>query len=241
MSLGTRGWFLRLVAIVVDVLLIGIAFTSASADDRTRTSGTAATVARQPSAISASGPQPSPVDRPSPGSVFVVGDSLTVGTEPFLAADVRDRGWRLAGVDARIGRPVAEGLQILSARRASLPHTVVIALGTNDLSADRATVTSWLESARAILGQRRIIWVNLCLAAGLAPWLGAYRSINASLEAIAPRYGIDVANWCAYAHARGLTPGPDHIHYTLAGYRQRAWFYAAEIAGVIRGRRGLAS
>lgn len=241
MSLGTRGWFVRLVAIVVDVLLIGIAFTSASADDRTRTSGAAATTAQQASAIPASGPQPSPVDRLRPGSVFVVGDSLTVGTEPFLAADVRHRGWRLAGVDARIGRPVAEGLQILNARKASLPHTVVIALGTNDLGADRATVAKWLESARAILAQRRIIWVNLCLAADLAPWLGAYRSINATLEAVAPHYGIDVANWCAYAHAHGLTPGPDHIHYTLAGYRQRAWFYAATIAGVLRGSRGITS
>jgi lysophospholipase L1-like esterase len=162
--------------------------------------------------------------------VYVVGDSLTVGTEPWLRPDLRRRGWTLTGVSARVGRPVSEGLAVLRAHRTRLPRTIVIALGTNDLGAGRQTVRGWLRTARAILGHRRIVWVNLCLASAADPRLAAYRQLNASLDAYAPRFGVVVAHWCSYATARGIRPGPDGIHYPPGGYRSRAAFYARAIA-----------
>lgn len=231
MSSGTRVWFARVVAIAGALSLIGLVVADAEAEYRPAQQPAAAESAiRLPIDLGAATVRVSAV-RHHPGSVFVVGDSLTVGTEPWLGADLRHRGWRLAGLDARIGRPVAEGLQVLRANSATLPGTVVIALGTNDLGADRATVISWLSSARAILGHRRIIWVDLCLAASVDPGLAAYRSINAVLSEFAPQYGVEVADWCSYAHAHGLNPGPDHIHYTAGEYRRRASFYAAVVAG----------
>jgi lysophospholipase L1-like esterase len=161
--------------------------------------------------------------------VFVVGDSLTVGTEPWLRADISRRSWTLTGVDARVGRPVAEGLSVLRQRGPQLPSTVVIALGTNNLGASSQAVAGWLRQARAIAGNRRIIWVNLCLSPAV-PRLGSYRALNTLLAKLAPRHGVQVANWCAYALAHHISPGPDGIHYGPAGYQRRAAFYASVIA-----------
>lgn len=230
MSATARARLARLVIVVVALSLGGVVVARASTDDRSTVRSAAHTTRTARLGQPVARPVAAKAVRPQPGSVFVVGDSLTVGTEPYLRTDVRHRGWRLTGVDARIGRPVAEGLQVLRARRSSLPGTVLIALGTNDLGAGRSTVASWLRSARKILGHRRVIWVNLCLAAGGDPRLASYRALNALLDKLAPRYGVQVANWCAYAHAHHVQPGPDHIHYTSAGYRQRASFYAAAIS-----------
>ena len=114
---------------------------------------------------------------------------------------------------------------------------MVIALGTNDFGAGRASVRAWLARARALLGHRRIIWVNLCLDAQAVPRLAAYRSVNNALDAFAPRYDVHVADWCRYAHRYDVRPGSDGIHYTPAGYRKRASFYAAAVAGTLGGRR----
>lgn len=167
-----------------------------------------------------------------PRAVLVVGDSLTVGTEPWLDQAVRGRGWTLMGVDARVGRGVPEGLSVLRSDIGSLPGgTVVVALGTNSLSATASDVAGWLRSARQIVGSRRLIWVNLCLDGRPGTWLGSYRQINRWLAAYAPDYGVQLADWCSFATRYGIDTGPDGIHYTSAAYQERAAFYAAAIAG----------
>jgi len=161
--------------------------------------------------------------------VFVVGDSLTVGTEPWLRSALRHVGWRLTGVNARVGRPVAEGLHILRQHKKSLPPTVVVALGTNDLGTPPSEVAAWLRTARSIVGQRRLVWVNLCLASGSAR-LAGYRQINTALRKAAPRFHVQVADWCSFATHHRIKPGPDGIHYLTAGYQQRARFYASVVS-----------
>jgi lysophospholipase L1-like esterase len=161
-----------------------------------------------------------------PHRVFVVGDSLTVGTQPWLRAAMHRHGWSLAGVDARVGRPVSEGLAVLRAHRASLPPVVLVALGTNNLGATQQDVRSWLRSTRQIVGSRPVVWVNLCLNDVQQPRLRGFRAINAALLRYAPRFGIKVADWCGYASRHGVTNGPDGIHYGPDAYRVRARFYA---------------
>lgn len=165
-----------------------------------------------------------------PRQALVVGDSLTVGAEPWLSSSLRGQGWSLDGVDARVGRGVDEGLRILRDRAASLPATVVVALGTNDFWAEPAAVHGWLRTARAIVGQRRLVWVNLCLDDATAPRLAPFHRVNAALAQFAAGYGVHVADWCSFARRHGIVPGPDGIHYGPAAYRQRAAFYAAALA-----------
>lgn len=167
-----------------------------------------------------------------PRAVLVVGDSLTVGAEPWLESAVTARGWTLMGVDARVGRGVPEGLSVLRSDIGSLPNgTVVLALGTNSLGSTAGQVAGWLRSARQIVGSRRLVWVNLCLDGPPGTWLGSYRQINQWLAEYAPYYGVQVADWCSFATRYGIRPGPDGIHYASAAYQERAAFYAAAIAG----------
>ena len=63
------------------------------------------------------------------GAVTLVGDSLNVGIEPYLAKELP--GWRVDAHDT-VGRATAEGVDELRARRRSLAPVVVVSLGTND-------------------------------------------------------------------------------------------------------------
>jgi lysophospholipase L1-like esterase len=157
---------------------------------------------------------------------FVVGDSLTVGTEPWLPAALRNRGWTLSGVNARVGRGVPEGLDVLRRRASRLPSTVVVALGTNNLPSTKSDFTRWLRAARDIVGARTLVWVNLCLNDTGRPWLRHYHRINTWLADLAPRFRIRVADWCGFATSHHIAPGPDGIHYSPTAYRQRAAYYA---------------
>lgn len=161
--------------------------------------------------------------------VFIMGDSLTVGTESWLPDVFAGSGWKLDGVDARVGRGTREGLSLLSARANRLPSTVIVALGTNNLGATTADVESWLREARRIVGNRRLIWVNLCLDDSRSTRLTFYRRINRSLEQYAGRYDVEIADWCGYSLAHGVSTVSDGVHYDATGYRSRAQFYIATL------------
>jgi lysophospholipase L1-like esterase len=164
-------------------------------------------------------------------AVYVIGDSLTVGSQPYLRRALAGRGWKLTGVDGRVFRTTAEGLDILRAKASRLPETVVLALGTNDLTARQADVQMWLRQARAIAGDdRRLIWVNLYVDLTRQPTLKRYRVINDALTLAAPRYGIEVADWAAWVKNHDVPQQADGVHYTDKGYRIRAAFYARVVA-----------
>jgi hypothetical protein len=193
-----------------------------------------APVAVAPVAPPAAG-SPTPATAPAEAAaaveeVFVVGDSLTVGVEPWLAGDMASHGVRLVGVDARVSRPVDEGLAVLRSAGERLPSTVVVALGTNNLSATRTQIEGWLRTARQLVGDRRLIWVNLSVDLDKAPHLDRFEQINAAIAAAAPRYGIEVADWDRWSADYGVTTRPDGIHYEDRAYRLRAWFYAEAVA-----------
>lgn len=182
-------------------------------------------------------PAPPPVVTPPRTStaapeLFVVGDSLTVGAEPWLADAVRARGWRLTGVDARVGRTVPEGLAVLKkrARAGTLPSTVIVALGTNNLGASDTDIDTWVSTARDIVGdERQLGWVNISVAPPRAERAAA---IDAALAASARRWDVQVLDWYGWTHRNGITNKADGIHYEDGAYRLRALFYAAALPKV---------
>ena len=165
---------------------------------------------------------------PPARTVFIEGDSLTVGAEPWLGDALRSFHWGATGIDAAHGRKTAQGLADLAANRANLPPTVVMALGTNDLNATPADVDAWVKQARALVGNRRLIWVNLHLSD--APQFANYRALNAALAASAARYGVEVADWAGWSTAMGVRHLGDGVHYPAPGYQRRAEFYARIVA-----------
>ena len=183
----------------------------------------AALVAVATSVIGA-GPGPSPPNRLSPARppvppTCVVGDSLTVGAEPWLPSPIV--------VDAAEGRSVGGGLAVLHRRaaRQSLPGTVLVALGTNDLAATASQVEEWARLAREIVGDRRLVWVNLWCDPSRDPDLARYRRVNDALAAAAERHGIELADWERWADHRDVQHTPDGVHHDEDSYRQRARFY----------------
>lgn len=236
MSPRIRSWSARLgAACVVTGLALSVVAWASPDDTHSRTTRPSDASRIVPAAAGAPATSVRQAMRRIPRTVFVLGDSLTVGTEPWLGRALAHRGWSLVGVDARVGRAVPEGLAVLERRaRHRLPGTVLVALGTNDLGAAPSTVRSWLSRARAIVGHRRLVWVNLCLDPGVDPRLSAFRRIDTALQTYAPRFGVQVADWCTFATRHGITSGPDGIHYSLDGYRRRAAYYATVLADMVR-------
>jgi lysophospholipase L1-like esterase len=229
-SSGTpRARVAAIVVVAAVLLLVPVLALAFRGDTQRAHAAEPAAVAATPASANVPASAPRAV---LPHRVFVVGDSLTVGTDPYLRAALHRRGWTLAAVNARVGRPVSEGFAVLRAHRATLPPVVLIALGTNNLGSSPQDVKTWLRTARSIVGTRPVVWVNLCLNDAQQPRLRGFRTINSALAKFAPRFGITVADWCGYAGRHGVTNGPDGIHYGPAAYRVRARFYAIALAAL---------
>ena len=169
-------------------------------------------------------PTPAPARR-LPRDVLVIGDSLAMGMAASLRAALP--GWRVR-IDARIGRPLAEGMQILAAER-DAPAILALSLFTNDgphatgqlAEAVRATATRPGGCA---------VWATIA-----APPIDgvSYAAANELLEQLArdPELapGLQLVNWKSLV---GRVPSfleGDRVHGTAQGYRALGRLYADAI------------
>lgn len=165
---------------------------------------------------------------PRPGTVSVVGDSLTVGTLPWLAADFAAAGSPATIVRAEVGIPTEAGLASLARAGDTLGEVVLVALGTNNLQATAADVVDWLDRARAIIGpDRRLVWVNLSMASDRYPNDDVINPVLADSARRDPR--LLVLDWAGFAADRGIENTPDGVHYGDTNYRARAMFYTCAV------------
>lgn len=175
---------------------------------------------------------------PTPGSVPVVastgatrplimiGDSLAVGTRDDLARDLP--GWRVT-TNARVSRPLAEGMGILSRTRVADPRTILaFSLFTNNGPYQLPQLEAAVRQSMAALGPHGCaIWATI----HRPPYGGVgYARVNAALAAMAstPQYAgrLFVVPWSQLAQQHPDWVGPDHIHGTAVGYAERAQLYA---------------
>lgn len=144
--------------------------------------------------------------------VFVVGDSLTVGAEPYI---VNGLGSTVAhvSVNGRVSRPTDEGVSLLSS---SSPSRIwVVALGTND-EADPVATRHWVDTVMARAGKnRKVIWLTL-----VRP--GNYGVVNAEIKRLDARYSnLYVIDWAAQVARNPQWLGGDGVHMNSTGYRYR--------------------
>jgi hypothetical protein len=175
--------------------------------------GSTGPAATPPPYAALTAPQPSQAPAPRPGGRgVVVGDSLGVGTTPYL---------RPSQSDTLVGRSSANGVQALRRLvQRGTPSQVVFDLGTNDPTAQ--------DLAHSIRQARRIVGgAELFVPTVNGPNAAAK---NALLHQLAQQGEINLIDWAS--HSRGLT-GSDGIHASPSGYRQRA----ALIARALRGGR----
>jgi|GEM_PF-1970347 len=167
-----------------------------------------------------------PSRRRLPRDVIVIGDSLALGIEQPLKALLP--GWRVR-VDGRIGRPLAEGMQILG-RQPSPPAIIAFSLFTNDDPGN----TRALEAAVRSTASRApgcVVWSTI-----VRPPVGgvSYAAANAVLERLASdpeiTLGMKLVDWAAeVAQSPSLVTPKDGVHGTPQGYRVLAQLYAAAI------------
>ncbi len=148
--------------------------------------------------------------------VLVVGDSLAVGTNPFLPDMLGGRNVLTA---AKNGITTPQGMDIVRRKlHVVTPQVVVISLGTNDGSdpkrfADRVRRTMALLPADAC-----VVWSTIIRP----PRKGAYRGLNRVLHQAKRRdLRIVVVDW-EHAVTGGAVFLRDGLHADEAGYRYRS-------------------
>ena len=155
--------------------------------------------------------------------VLYVGDSLGVGTAPYLKQRL---GGTKLDVDAEIGRPSATGVDILASKISSADDVVVFDLGTNDDPASPATLASDLAQARRIAGDRCLVIATL----NRPPLNGvSVAGLNRAVTSFAANDpNVELVDWHAAAQS---DPGllVDGVHTDGQGYALRAGLFADAI------------
>lgn len=155
--------------------------------------------------------------RVGPGPVLYVGDSLGVGTVPYLRGLLP----RVAlEADARVGRTSAEGLAVLRWRLRRDHRVVVFDLGTNDWTP--STLSRNLRDAD-VWGQGRRMIVFTLNKPGVEPLNDVVRQFAER------RSNVTLIDWHARAAREHLLAG-DGIHAGPAGYARRARVVARVIS-----------
>jgi lysophospholipase L1-like esterase len=151
-------------------------------------------------------------------TLLVDGDSLAVGTEPFLPGLLR--GWRIHQ-SASISRHAPEGVSLLHAYGRGLPRVVVLSLGTNDDPRATGAFRRQIRRALHIIGRHRcLVWANVVRP----PYAGAsYRGYNIAIgEEARAHVNMLAFDWHRMARHHPYWFGPDGVHPTATGYRVRA-------------------
>ena len=153
--------------------------------------------------------------------VFVNGDSLAVGTRPYLPRALA--GWHVRQ-SASISRQAGEGAAVLRAQGERLARIVFISLGTNGSAGATAYFRSSIRAVMHVAGpQRCVVWANI-----VRP--GAYERLNAVLaRENRRRRNLLVYDWARVARAHPEWFGSDGVHPTATGYRVRAAGIARQI------------
>ena len=155
---------------------------------------------------------------PSVHRAFVVGDSLAVGAQPYLEADLP--GWRIEQ-SAFTGRHTDDGVSELAGRAGSLPPVIVVSLGTND---DPSATSTFDRQVRTVLGaagpNRCVIWPNIVRPPYNGVSYAGYNRVLSREESLHPN--LIVIDWVGMASQHPEWFGSDGVHPSPSGYAARA-------------------
>jgi lysophospholipase L1-like esterase len=156
--------------------------------------------------------------RPGSRTLLVVGDSLTVGTRPYLHHWLGR--WHIRTI-VSISKQVTEGPGTLRAFGRRLPRVVFVNLGTNG---DPRAVSLFRRQVRRtmrIAGPRRcVVWSSI-----VRPRVAgrSYHGLNMVLaDEASKRPNLMLFRWAKLARRHPSWFGPDHVHVTASAYNIRA-------------------
>jgi lysophospholipase L1-like esterase len=155
-----------------------------------------------------------------------LGDSLSVGTAPYLRKRLRD--YRIDGLHD-VGLHAYDAAAIVARSPASLPPVLVISAGTND---DPRIVSTFIRAVSRVVtaagGRRCVVWPTIVRP----PAVGAtYDGLNRALSRAAARHrNLVLVDWVGMVRRHRSWLASDGVHVTVAGYRARAAAIATAVA-----------
>jgi lysophospholipase L1-like esterase len=170
------------------------------------------------------------------GSVFIVGDSLTVGMSGTRPAWERTAFPELkVSVEAAVSRATARGdftyrgtryahgISVLESNpSAQAASTWIVALGSNDLTGSAASSDVYVEKIREVMTlaqDRSVVWVNVHRAKFHDPRLDP---VNVALRQAQTRYAsLSVLDWAAAVSGNEDEYLTDGLHLTPRGVDRR--------------------
>jgi lysophospholipase L1-like esterase len=156
--------------------------------------------------------------RPGSRTLLVVGDSLTVGTRPYLHHWLGR--WHIHTV-VSISKQVTEGPGTLRAFGRRLPRVIFVNLGTNGDPRAVSLFRRQIRRTMRIAGPRRcVVWASIVRP----PVAGrSYHDLNRVLASEASkRRNLMLFRWARLARRHPGWFGPDHVHVTASAYKVRA-------------------
>jgi hypothetical protein len=151
-------------------------------------------------------------------NLLVNGDSLAVGTAPYIPRALRR--WRVTQSTA-ISRHALEGASVMRAYGRGLPRVIHVSLGTNDDPRNLSGFRAAIREVMAVAGPRRcVVWANIVRP----PVAGAsYAGYNRVLrQESKPRENLRVVDWARMVRQNPGWLAGDGVHVTATGYQYRA-------------------
>jgi lysophospholipase L1-like esterase len=164
-------------------------------------------------------------EAPAPRTVLDVGDSLSVGTDPYLRRQLR--GYRIDRL-YDVGLHADDAATIVERSRRSLPSVLVVSAGTND---DPRLVSAFWDAVSEIVDMagmdRCVVWPTIARP----PAAGAsYDGMNSALARLAARHAnLELVDWRRMVRRHPAWLSNDGVHVSVAGYRARAAAIAAAV------------
>jgi lysophospholipase L1-like esterase len=158
-------------------------------------------------------------------TLFVNGDSLAVGTKPYLQAGLP--GWRVRQSTA-VSRHAYEGAAVMRAQGRRLPRVIHVSLGTNDDPRNRSGFRAAIEEVMAVAGPRRcVVWANIVRPAVAG---ASYDGYNRVLRREARRLrNLRMVDWARMVRENPDWLADDGVHVSADGYRARATAVARSV------------
>ncbi|HXG76392.1 MAG TPA: GDSL-type esterase/lipase family protein [Gaiellaceae bacterium] len=158
-------------------------------------------------------------------AVLDLGDSLSVGTAPYLR--LRLRGYRIQAIHD-VGLHAYDVADLVTRSRTTLPRVLVVSAGTND--DPRIVSTFWravLDVVRAAGARRCVVWPTIVRPAAVG---ATYDGLNGALRRVAARHRtLVLVDWVGMVARHPEWLSADGVHVSAAGYRARAAAIAAAV------------
>jgi lysophospholipase L1-like esterase len=172
---------------------------------------------------------PAAAFQPAGDAVLVIGDSLEVGSGPYLRSALPAMS---LDVDAEKGRTSSQGVRVLAERLRPEHGVIVFPLGTNDSPSDPGGLAANLAAVGELAGDRCIVVATI-----VRPPVGgvSVAGLNRVVEQFAGQTGAQVADWRSVVRSIPSLLGRDGVHAIGEGYGVRASLLAEAVQNCLLG------